>query len=260
MKSEIGKIVLITMMILSFSSTLTAQIPLKVGLSEDSPPFSFPDEKQEPKGIFPAVLSLVDKYLENFSFTLDVLPWSRAQLYVKDGDLDGFLTYPSESRRSYAVFTSKPLFTEDIGYLFYHKENPQKKILTAARSFDDLKNLIVVTTKGSLWESDNIPNFLKRVEVINNQIRLNRLIIRREGDFTILGPEEVAMLTTGTTMEKEIAFVKVNFIPNSKVPFHLGIRASHPQAQTFIKAVDDLWLQPSFKKELEEVLAFFRPH
>jgi polar amino acid transport system substrate-binding protein len=46
------------------------------------------------------------------------------QRSVENGQLDGFVTYPSQDRQSYAHFSETPVSHIDFGYLVYRADHP----------------------------------------------------------------------------------------------------------------------------------------
>ena len=178
---------------------------------------------------------------------------------VREGLADGFLTYPSEVRKTYAGFSVRPLFTEDIGYLFFRPDAGAKDRLVHARSLEDLRGLTLMSTVGSDWERDNIPAYVPRLEKPNDRIKLNTLVRRHEGDFTILGLEQAAWFLADLGLQGTLQWQKVDFLPDSQVDFHLGLRKDLPRAAVYLASLDRAMLNTAFQKSLRDMLNRYRP-
>ena len=108
-----------------------ASSKLTFAFSDKSPPYSFSlDERAV--GLFPDLVQLTFSFIPGYTTEHVVVPWSRAQYNVRLGLTDGLLTYPSEERDEYALFSAKPLFTQDFGHLVYSADNPNIGLIESA--------------------------------------------------------------------------------------------------------------------------------
>lgn len=155
---------------------------LTFAFSEKSPPYSSSlDERAA--GLFPNLVQLTFSFIPGYTAENVVVPWSRAQYNIRLGHTDGLLTYPSEEREEYAIFSAKPLFTQNFGYLVYSADNPNIGLIESATSFTDLSSLTVIVEKGSQWEEDYIPDYLERVPGRDMNAMMHLLMLREAGDF-----------------------------------------------------------------------------
>lgn len=209
-------------------------------------------------GLIPDIINLVFSHLPDHQVKLKAYPWARAQLEVERGKADGLLTYPSKKRKEYASFTASTVYKLDFGYLIYDKDNSSKSVIESATGFTDLKDIKVITQKGAEWESDNIPKYMHKVEANEVQTMLHLLMLRKQGDFLIMPPEQAIFIAKEFGYEDKIAYRHVDFINDSLIPFHLGVRRSHPIANELIAEIDSFVKSEHFRKRVQEIVASYR--
>ncbi|WP_413698489.1 substrate-binding periplasmic protein [Psychromonas sp. KJ10-10] len=226
-------------------------------VAENEAPLSYQQEGIV-TGIIPEIITLIFSYLPRHQVTLKSYPWSRAQVQVEYDKADGFLTYPSKRRKQYSHFTSSHAYKLDFGFLIYHKNNTNRSIIESANSFEDLGNLKIITQKGAEWESDNIPEFMQKLEANNLYTMLHWLLRREQGDFLIAIPEQAKYLAKKFGYQHLIAYRHVDFINDSQIPFHLGVRQSHPFARELTEEVDVVLKNEVFRKQVQDIVARYR--
>lgn len=226
---------------------------LTFAFAEQSPPYSFLIDNKA-AGLFPDLVQLVFSDIPGYSVASAVMPWSRAQHSVRFGPADGFLTYPSDARQDYAIFSARPLFTQDFGHLVYSAENPNRDQIESATSFADLANLKVIVEKGSTWETENIPDYLERVPGRDVDTMMHLLMLRKAGDFMVQPAEDARFTARKLGYLKNLKVRKVDFIPHSMIPFHLGVSRRFPSAAELIHQVDDVMQRAEFRSKLNLLL------
>lgn len=202
-----------------------AKTELRFAVSDAAPPYSYADSGVA-RGVLKEILETLFLSLPQYSARVEPFPWTRAQLRVREGVDDGFVTFPSESRQLYARFSAAPLLVDDYSYLVYANDNPKRAQLDAARSFEDLRGLLFVSQESVEWEKENVPPYLARTFVINATAMLHMTFNRRSGDFFIMGPVQAVHYAKLLGYQRQLVIRKVDFIPHSLVPFHLGLRRS----------------------------------
>lgn len=225
--------------------------------SEKSPPYSYSVDERA-VGLFPDLVQLVFSFIPDYTIQSVVVPWSRAQYDVRVGRSDGLLTYPSEEREEYVVFSAKPLVTQDFGYLVYSAENPNTDLIESATSFSDLSSLTVIVEKGSEWEEDNIPGYLERVPGQHLDAMMHLLMLREVGDFFVQPALDARSAARQLGYSDKLKVRKVDFIPNSLIPFHIGISRKHPSAMEVINQVDSVMQNPELQSQMKAVTESYR--
>ena len=209
-------------------------------------------------GLIPDIINLVFNHLPDHEVKLKAYPWARAQLEVERGRADGLLTYPSKKRKGYASFTASTLYKLDFGYLIYDKDNASRHEIESATSFADLKNVKIITQTGAEWESDNIPEYMHKVEANEVQTMFHLLMLRKQGDFLIMPPEQATYIAKTSGYQDKIAYRHVDFINDSLIPFHLGVRQSHPLANELISEIDTIVESEGFLQQVNQIVESYR--
>jgi polar amino acid transport system substrate-binding protein len=255
----ISLLIVSSVMILVNASPARAQAapPLKAVLSDGNPPFSY-EEGQLPRGLFYDLLKPLFEQHKDFDAQIKPYPWSRAQLMVESGKADIFCTYPSKKRQKYALFTPTPLFTQDYGVLVFSKDNPRSSELANARSFDDLAQFKFISQKGVGWEMDNIPATIERVWANQLETLLHFAFERAAGDFFVMTVEQAKYLADKLGYADKLMYKQVDFIPNSMVAFHIGVRRDFPQAARLVSELEELQLSERFSEVKLEILNRYR--
>ncbi len=232
---------------------------LTFAFSERSAPYSSSLDER-PIGLFPELVHLAFSFIPDHTTASVVLPWARAQYNVRQGLNDGLLTYPSEERQDYAIFSAKPLFTQDFGHLVYSADNPNIELIESAASFADLSSLTVIVEKGSKWEEDNIPGYLERVPGQHMTAMMHLLMLRGAGDFMVQPEENARFIARQLGYSNKLKVRKVDFIPDSLIPFHIGISRKLPSAGAVINQVDAVMQSPEFQSQSNTLIESYRQH
>ncbi len=230
---------------------------LTFAFSEKSAPYSsLLDGKAV--GLFPDVVQLAFSFIPDYTAASLVTPWARAQYNVRHGINDGFMTYPSESRQDYAVFSAEPLFTQDFGHLVYSADNPNIDVIESATSFADLSGLRVIVESGSKWEDNNIPGYLERVPGQHLDAMMHLLMLRKAGDFLVQPAEDARLIARQLGYSQKLKVRKVDFIPNSQIPFHIGVSRKLPNAKEVINQIDAVMQSPEFQSQSSTLMEGYR--
>ena len=230
---------------------------LTFAFSEAAAPYSSSIDERA-VGLFPDLVQLAFSFIPDYTMASVVLPWARAQYNVRQGLQDGLFTYPSEERQDYAIFSAKPLFTQDFGHLVYSADNPNVELIESATSFADLSSLTVIVEKGSKWEEDNIPAYLERLPGQSMAAMMHFLMLRGAGDFMVQPAEDARFIAQQLGYSKKLKVRKVDFIPNSQIPFHIGISRKLPSAGVVINQVDAVMQSPEFQSQSSALIENYR--
>ncbi len=228
-----------------------------LGFAEDEAPIS-DSGPQGVRGIIPELTTELFNRLPGETLRMDAGPWVRMQRWVATGEIDGFVTYPSEERREYALFSQTPVYNIDIGYLVYRHDHPQRDRLESARSFDDLAGLVFIGQQGAEWERDNIPASLETILVGQLDTMMHLLVRRQTGDFLVMPPEQAVAIARRLGYDGQLAFHPVDFIPNARIPFHVGLRRSHPEAGALIERADSVLRSPGYQEAADRIVSGYR--
>lgn len=221
---------------------------VRVAMSEAGVPTSYA-ENGKAAGVLKELLDAVFSELPAYRLVYQVVPWTRAQRAVEDGSMDMFITFPSASRVTYSAFTAQPIYALDYGTIVYDRTSAKAAKIAAARSFEDLRNMVFVHQDGVAWEEENVPAYIKRYQVNGPSSLMHMTFRRRTGDFFIMNPEKAVHNARQLGYERQLGMKKVSFIPNSLVPFHVGLRNSYPDSKALLAAMDGAMRQPEFQRK-----------
>lgn len=230
---------------------------LRFAMSAESPPTSY-EHNGEAQGILRDMLLALFATLPQYRLEFISLPWARAQLEVTRGQADGFCTFPSEKRKGYARFAARPVYVWDYGNLVYSRDNARGAQIAGARSFDDLRDLRMVSQNGVDWENENVPGFIRRVPVNTPPQMIHVLLRRGAGDFLIMSAEQAQYYANQFGYTQQLRNAKVDFIPNSQVQFHLGLRQSLPDVEQVMARIDQAMADPAFQARQAEIIRRYR--
>lgn len=227
------------------------------GFADDESPVSDAGPRGA-QGILPDLTTELFNRLPGETLLMNAGPWVRIQRWVEAGQLDGLVTYPSEERLGYARFSETPVFTMDFGYLIFRDDHPERKVLEAARSFEDLEGMVFIGQQGAEWERDNIPASLETVLVGQLDTMMHLLVRRQSGDFIVMPPEQAIAIARRLGYEGQVAYHPVDFIPNARIPFHVGLRLSHPQTDALIERIDGVLRSASYREAADRIVQEYR--
>ncbi len=84
------------------------------------------------------------------------------------------------------------------------------------------------------------------------------LFLRKQGDFFIMPPEQATHRAKILGYQNKLAYRHADFISNSLIPFHIGLRKPHPLANDFISEVDAVVGSEQFLKDVQKILSSYR--
>jgi polar amino acid transport system substrate-binding protein len=118
-----------------------------------------------PEGGFKVTLldEVMDR-IEGVTATVDLMPWKRCQLEVREGNLDGILPlFPSEERSAYLVFSS-PTFDQASGFWYARDRHPSG--IEWNGNSDSLANLRLGMLNGSIIDAEMERAFRSQGEIL----------------------------------------------------------------------------------------------
>lgn len=231
---------------------------ISVVFSDGGPPFSYIDDKNTPAGVTPEIVKYILESLEPYSFTYSGFPWKRAQQLIESGESDIFATYPSDTRKGYAEFSEHPIYYQEYGYIIFSKKNKSYSKLKSVTSFKDLEPFIFVSQSGIGWEEENIPQTINRTYGQTLEQLFHITFLRNGGDFFIMNLEQAVYYSKILGYFEDLDYLKVDFIPDSSVPIHIGISKKSKIESTILKEIDSIILNNEFDLKRRKVFGFYQ--
>lgn len=230
---------------------------LRFAMSAESPPTSY-EQNGEARGIIRDLLEALFSEMPQYRIEFYPRPWARAQYEVSNERLDAFCTFPSEARQDYARFASQPMYVWDYGNLVYNRHSPTARLISKAKSFDDLSGLRFISQTGVDWEKENVPAFIYR-HLANTPPQMMHMLFRRQaGDFLIMSQEQAFYYAERFGYTEQLGNAQVDFIPNSQVPFHIGLRRSLADSEQLIAEIDRAMLSAEFQARRHVIIERYR--
>lgn len=198
----------------------TAAEPMRFVYYDSYRPRSW-DDNGTMRGI---LIDVVDEAIGKrlgISVTHTGYPWKRAQLKVKEGTADAFITMPNEERRTYTIIGDEPVI-EFALHVVTRKKHPKAKGMEAITSIEQLKDYKIVDYLGNGWAKRN----LKEVNVswLPEIDKIFPFLIDGRADLFI------ASKRTLYEMKRQGYDSQLTVLPNklSSVSFHLCVGKDSP--------------------------------
>lgn len=141
------------------SSDTEESITISIAFSNGDPPTSWASDNLNAQGLLPELTEAVFKRISDVQLDAKPYPWPRAKLMAETGQVDALLTYPSESRQAYLLFTTEPTYIIDYGYIIFNSENPRAEQLANLEDYHQLSDFIMITEGPEVldsWEDQNL--------------------------------------------------------------------------------------------------------
>ena len=149
-------------------------------------------------------------------------PWMRAQMIVKNGKADAFVTVPTPERQAYTVVNSEPV--DQITFTIFTRKNGSKiEALKKVRKIKALEEFIIGHYLGSGWAKQKLKGM--KVEWIPNVSQTLKKLALGRVDVFVDASKGVYFNIKKLGLQDQIIE-----IPNvlDSAPFHLCIRKNSP--------------------------------
>ncbi len=211
---------LLLLFFLLFPTLVTAAEPMQFVYYDSYRPRSW-DDNGKMRGI---LIDIVDEAIVKrlgIPVTHTGYPWKRAQLKVKEGTADAFITMPTEERRAYTVIGDEP-FIEFGLRIITRKNHPKAKEMESISSIEQLKDYKIADYLGNAWAERNLKE--------SNVIWLPE--IDKIFPFLLANRADIIVASKRTVYEMKRQGYNSQFmvLPNklSTVSFHLCVGKNSP--------------------------------
>ncbi|WP_179958381.1 transporter substrate-binding domain-containing protein [Chitinimonas arctica] len=228
---------------------------LLVSYNDDYAPYSYIDPQQgggQVLGILPEILDPLLAEIPGILAGKQGLPWRRVQAMVQQGEADALCTFASAERKQYAVF-NRVAVTTLVPHLFFSARHPRRAELEAIRSRDALKAFHLVDQKGNQWAEQALKDF-PSVEWTPGHDAIFRMVMAERGDLHVsLSPLVTLWRLKKLGIHSQVVSIPAPYVA-AEVPFHLGVRLSHPLATEIAEYLDKALLKPAVARRIEDIL------
>lgn len=199
-------------------------------------PFNMVTDDGRITGIYAEALSEIGKQI-GFAVDYRPIPWARAQKMVEDGEADGFVTLPTEARRKYALFTSKPLISVESPLLVTVKGAPVATELKAATSAADLAKFRIGDYRGNSF-GEAIHKDWENRQIVTDIPGVLKILDAGRIDYTLQIKEVVQYFAKQAGLSDRFDYTPLTFLADQTQHFHIAIRASLPDAEKLIADIE----------------------
>ncbi len=179
------------MLVLALLTTLClpsySQDVFKLVYFNNFPPFSWEvtsEGSAKMKGIYIDVMNEALGKRMNMKLSHSGYPWARAQTFVKTGEADAFITFPSEVRKTYSHVTKGSIIAMTNSF-YTRKDHPKLSEFRTIQSLSELKSYQLVDYVGNGWAKQTLVNM--NVQWFSSFDQILHFLAKGRGDIHI-GP------------------------------------------------------------------------
>lgn len=229
---------------------------LRVSYNEDYAPYSFVEAPGAAvQGVLPQAIERLTAALGLRTEALG-LPWRRAQMAVQSAEADAICTFASEERRAYALFGTQPVVTLEP-HLFFRADHPRRRELEQLNERAVLRTFHLVDQRGNQWGESQFGDF-PQVSWVGGHDAIYRMVLAGRVDLHVaLSPLVTQWRLRKLGLQAGVVSVPAPYVAPA-VPFHLGIRRSHPQAEAWIHAIDTQLALPAQRQQIRAIEQQYR--
>lgn len=144
------------LIIILFSYSLFPNDIYKFVYFNNYPPLSW-NQNGITKGIFIDILNEVIYKRMGLIIEHQSYPWERAQLMVKEGKADGYITIPTDERLTYTKTNTVPVFEAEFT-IFTNINNENSLKILQIEDFEELGEYKIIHYLGSGWAKERFKN------------------------------------------------------------------------------------------------------
>nr|WP_315479607.1 transporter substrate-binding domain-containing protein [uncultured Rhodoferax sp.] len=222
---------------------------VRVGYFDKFSPFSEKDESGQMRGLLvesmEVVAGLAGVPLEHHGY-----PWARAQLLVKQGELDAFCTVQTAERNTYAEFCATPILRLTLGV--YHRRGDAR--IAQIDSVADLRELRQGGYVGSGYVKEHLEADRIALEPDQDSV-LRRLL---NGTLDVFPQAELVTWQRIKALgyADRLQFTPLPFLPPAAYSF--GLRRNYPEARALLARMETAIQAAHKKNALQALLARYR--
>ena len=222
---------------------------VRVGYFDKFSPFSEKDESGQMRGLLVESIDLVGG-LAGVTLEHHGYPWARAQLLVKQDELDAFCTVPTAERHVYAEFCATPILRLVQGV--YHRRGDVR--IAQIDSVADLREL----RQGGYVGSGYIKEYMEadRIALEPDQDSVLRRLLN--GTLDVFPQAELVTWQRIKALgyADKLQFTALPFLPPATYSF--GLRRSYPEARALLARMETAIQTAHKKNSLQALQARYR--
>lgn len=206
-------------------------------------------------GMIESALDLIKAEL-GWAIDYEIVPWKRAQEYVREGKLDGLCTRPTAERQEYLRFAAAPLFTLDSNWAHFSADNPRADEIRQIKTLDQLKSFRIGLGRGNSWPNDLFGPGWQTTEVAT--INLIDAMVRAGRVDLFFDIPEVTHYWQRANGVPPLASIHLDVLPDGMIPFIFGLRRSFHDAERLMSEFDRIHKKLVASGAIDRALTPFR--
>lgn len=210
---------------------------LRFVYAHDYAPFSWIDEQGTLRGILVDTLQTAWNERMKVPVEHQGLPWSRAQMLVRQGRADAFCTAVTPQRIAYSKVSEVPVIEEPV-QIMTRTDHPQIRQLKQIRSIEDLKPYKIASYLGNGWNQLHFVGY--QVNQTRSLGHALRMVAGGHADVVVDMRTAVAFATMQEGLKSKLMFLDTVL---DRVSFHTMINKTSPYASllpTFDQHIRDM--------------------
>ncbi len=180
-------------------STPTAQPALRIVFGEES-------AEDQCQGFAGEILREALTHRAGVKLVCDSLPWERAQLMVKAGQRDAFLSTKNADRASYTVAGNEPVLTSRM-VIFTSTRHPKLAALQQIKTVAELKPYRVLTYRGDGWAKSHLLPAGINVEFSEDPSTVLRKLASGRGDLFVQTDVDTSRLIQQLNLDAQLTML-----------------------------------------------------
>ena len=231
------------------SSPLVAQETMKFVYFNNFPPYSWEDDSGQMRGILIDIVNEAIQTRMGVSVSHQGYPWARAQLMVREGAADAYISVPTPERQTYAEISAEPVLLNTVT-LFTRTGHPKMDALKQIKTIADLQPFFLLDYVGNGWAEKNLAGL--NIDWCAKFDNVLLKLAKGRGDITAQGAQVTKYTIKKLGLEDQIIEIPVVL---DSVSFHLCIgktssfvRILPAFDETIKKMKEDGTLQKIFEK------------
>lgn len=174
-------------------------------------------ESDKSRGLYVDVLHEVATKRMGVEVQFQEMPWRRAQLHVRSGNADGFITVITQERLQYTVANSVPIAQTDVG-LYTYIEHPRLAQMRNIQRIEQLRGYQLLTYLGNSWAAENLADM--SVDIGGDSIaKVLQKLAEKRGDLFVHGVEITEFQIRRLNLQERV--IRVGNTSLGKVDYHL---------------------------------------
>lgn len=217
---------------------------VRMGYFDKFSPFSEKDDGGQMRGLLVESMDLVGTMasltLEHYGY-----PWARAQLMVRQGELDGFCTVQTTERNAYADFCPTPVLRVALGV--YHRRGDTR--VAQLNSVADMRELRQGGYIGSGYVKEHLE--ADRISLEPDQDAVLRRLLN--GSLDVFPQAEIVtwLRIKSLGYADRLQFTPLPFLPAAT--YNFGLRRNYPEAPAVLARMETA-IQAAIKKNALQAL------